>query len=666
MPARSSRGTRFTSVFASILFLASCLTPVPGSAQEQPRLDRVVMATSGMGWLSFAGSTGRDGSVPLDLPAGQLDDALKSLTVAGTAATALKLRQVTIGGRGVLADPFQDTPLRPEDLSSLSRLLDRMRGAMVVVDGDPPVRGRIIGVENRESGEDGVAVSRPVLVVMTEQGLVSADLRDADAVRFDEAEEQRSLRTVLERTAQARSGERRTLQIETDAPQGTSVSLGLLVETPVWKPTWRLLLGKDDARIQGWAVVENRTGQDWQGVQLTLVDGDADTLRQELTRTWHRERPEVPVVSDRGNTPTMPALMARSAKSAEMFAAAPAMADEAASNGGAETVPVVEATGTEADLATTFAIEAPVDVADDGSLMVPLLDRALPVERIAFVPADGGGGAPQSAIRLTNATGTTLPRGIVTVVDVSGAAPVHVGDAVLPLVPAGAERRLAFGLDRKIAYSIDQNDTRSLETLTLVDGVLTLTVAERQERRWQFRSDDDQPRQLDVEAWVPAGSRAVVPPDPRREGDRWYIGGTLPARGKASLSLVTERPVEERFVLTTDDTLDPIMAARGLSVPDAWKPKLAEISALSARRAEAERRLTQLAEERAGIVAEQERVRANLESVSEAGPLRERWLGELGVQEDRLAALEGERRQTVVARDEAAAALRAVVTELRQ
>ncbi|HEX2527750.1 MAG TPA: DUF4139 domain-containing protein, partial [Geminicoccus sp.] len=468
------------------------------------------------------------------------------------------------------------------------------------------------------------------------------------------------------RTAQTRSDERRVLDIVTEGSPGTTLDLGLLVQTPVWKPTWRLLLDGPAARIQGWAVVDNRTGHDWQGVQLTLVDGDADTLRQELARTWFVERPTVPVLPDGGVGPMAREFGAeRGAKVAAL--AAPELMNDEGRALSSEAAPVMEATGTESDLATTFTIDGRLDVADDGSLMVPLLYRPVPAERIAFVPGSGTGGAPQSAIRLTNDTGQTLPSGIVTVMDTTGGpAPTHVGDAVLPTIPQGSQRRLAFGADRKISYAIDQDDTREVRTLALADGVLTLTVAERQARRWAFRSDDDQPRQLEVEAWVPAGAQPVAPADPRRDGSLWYVTGELPARGETSLELVTELPIEERFVLSPDETLDTILAARGLTIPDSWRARLAEIGALAARRADAERRLAQLAEERAGIVAEQERVRANLESVSEAGPLRERWLTELGSQEDRLAAIEQERRQVVVQRDEAAAALRAVVTELRR
>ncbi|WP_035484704.1 DUF4139 domain-containing protein [Geminicoccus roseus] len=664
MPARSSLRPRFASFLAGLL-LASASFPV--AAADLPELERVVMSTSGMGWLGFRAMTGPQGAVPLDLPASQLDDALKSLTVTAASPDArLELQQVTIGGRGVLADPFQGTPLRPDDLLSLTSLLERMRGANVEIEDDfeeeDRITGRVIGVESRLTGEDGAVVEHPYLMLSTEDGLVAIDLNEADAIQFDDPAAQDALEKVLVRSAQTRSDERRTLEILTDAAPDTEVELGLLVETPVWKPTWRLILDKDNARIQGWAVVENRTGQDWSEVQLTLTDGDARTLRQELTRAWYVERETVPVV-DQGNGPLPLAegLLARNKAQAapQMAAMAAEFGDEFAP------APVTEAAGTEADLATTFTIKAPVDVADDGSVMVPLLDRRLDATRIAFVPAGGSGGAPDAAILLRNDTGTSLPSGIVTVLD-SGdaAAPVHVGDAVMPLVPADAERRLTFGADRKITYAIEQDDSREIRSLAIANGMVTLRIAERQERRWRFESDDSQPRRIEVQAWAQPGTQTAGQTEARRQGEFWYVDGQLPAMGETSLRLITERPVEEQFVLSDAKTLGTLLASRGLEVPDAWVPKIEEISRLSARRAEAEQTLARLAEERGAIVAEQNRLRANLESVSEAGPLRERWLAGLAEQEDRLAALQDERQQATRERDQAADALRAVVAEL--
>ncbi|WP_159716057.1 DUF4139 domain-containing protein [Geminicoccus flavidas] len=631
-----------------------------GFAAEPPALDQVVMSTAGMGWLGFRATTEADGSVALDLPAGQLDDALKSLTVLPTesGSDGFRLRQVSIGGSSVLADPFQDTPLSPGDLAGLTALLERLRGSEIAVDTDyaeDPVTGRIVAVERRAEGQDGTVVERPWLVLSSSDGLVSVELGDVEAIRLEDEAAQRALDRVLERSVQARSDERRTLTIHTNAAQGTTLGLGLLVSTPVWKPSWRLLLQDGGARLQGWAVVENRSGQDWDDVRLTLVDGDATTLRQDLTRTWFRERPGVPVLPE--EFVGQPLAMRK---------AAPPLAEPADMMMAEAFAPVAESDESESDLATSFTIEAPVEVADEGSLMVPLIDRTVSAARVALVPADGGGGAPEAAIRLGNDTGVSLPRGIVTVMDETAPVPTHLGDAVLPATPAGAERRLSFGQDRKIRYDLTEDARREVSELVVADGIATLRVAERYERRWRFQSEDDQPRLLEAQVRAEPGVEPVTPKDLQHEDGFWYVRGELPARGTATLALVTERPGEERLVLTDEDALDTVLATRGLPVPEAWQPKIDEISALAERRSAAEQDLAAVEEERAAIGAEQDRIRANLEAIAEPGPLRERWLNELGRQEDRLAELARQRDEAARARDEAVRQLRALAAELRR
>ncbi|HWL70506.1 MAG TPA: hypothetical protein VNS22_19295, partial [Geminicoccus sp.] len=203
MRVRSSARSGATSLL--------CLLLLPlhqGFAAEPPVLDQVVMSTAGMGWLGFRATTEADGSVALDLPAGQLDDALKSLTVIPQGdRDGFRLEQVVIGGSGVLADPYQDTPLNPGDLVGLTALLERLRGSEIAVDthyGEEPLVGRIVAVDRRAEGQDGTVVERPWLVLSSPDGLVSVELGDVEAIRLEDEAAQRALDRVLERSVQAR------------------------------------------------------------------------------------------------------------------------------------------------------------------------------------------------------------------------------------------------------------------------------------------------------------------------------------------------------------------------------------------------------------------------------------------------------------------------------
>src|SRR5258708_38009009 len=68
---------------------------------------------------------------------------------------------------------------------------------------------------------------------------------------------------------------------------------------PLWKATYRLSQPADpasaSARLQGWAVLENFSGQSWNDVELTLLSGNPVTFRQALYQSYYVPRPIVPV-----------------------------------------------------------------------------------------------------------------------------------------------------------------------------------------------------------------------------------------------------------------------------------------------------------------------------------------------------------------------------------
>jgi hypothetical protein len=73
--------------------------------------------------------------------------------------------------------------------------------------------------------------------------------------------------------------------------------VGYMAETPIWRPSYRLVLGVNDAQIQAYGVVQNLSGEDWSDVQLSLVTGAPVSFRSELAEPVITERP---LVTDRG------------------------------------------------------------------------------------------------------------------------------------------------------------------------------------------------------------------------------------------------------------------------------------------------------------------------------------------------------------------------------
>ena len=49
------------------------------------------------------------------------------------------------------------------------------------------------------------------------------------------------------------------------------LQVGYIARTPVWRPSYRLVIDKDGANLQTWGIVQNLSGEDWTNVSLSLV-----------------------------------------------------------------------------------------------------------------------------------------------------------------------------------------------------------------------------------------------------------------------------------------------------------------------------------------------------------------------------------------------------------
>ncbi|MGK4004608.1 hypothetical protein WMF31_18390 [Sorangium sp. So ce1036] len=85
--------------------------------------------------------------------------------------------------------------------------------------------------------------------------------------------------------------------------------VGYVAETPVWRPSYRLVIGAagraggepgaraKQAHLQAWGIVQNLSGEDWKGVKLSLVAGAPLAFQATLDQA---AIPPRPIVSDQG------------------------------------------------------------------------------------------------------------------------------------------------------------------------------------------------------------------------------------------------------------------------------------------------------------------------------------------------------------------------------
>lgn len=477
------------------LTLAFLLTASTALATELP-VRSVTLSSAGLAQIERAGEVAPEASVTFRAPTEDVDDLLRSLIVVDPAGTVEGIR---LPARDLTGEAFRGLPLRPEDFESRVRLLSALRGQEAEAGG---ARGRIADAAEAPpvaAGPGGAGAAGGLrLTLVTPTGLRAVLLREGDEVTLTDAALAARVARAAEALAAARSADERRIEIRLRAERARRVAVLYVAGAPLWKPSYRLLVpphgaagAAAQARLQGWAVVENASGSDWEGVRLALVSGEAAAFRQRIYEPITVPRPELPVrvagaVHVQPDTGGRPMPLPAPAPAAEMAAAprAARMADAGPGRGGGFAPPAAPAAPVTAESSAgrvAFVLAEPATIRSGETANVPFLDVRLPAERIWWVQ-DLSARHPLQAVRVRNTTPHTLPDGLATVYGAEGAeAGIFLGDAEIRAAPAGDERILAFGRDRDVLLAQSGSTSDRVTRVAVGRGQVGIEIARQEE-----------------------------------------------------------------------------------------------------------------------------------------------------------------------------------------
>lgn len=93
------------------------------------------------------------------------------------------------------------------------------------------------------------------------------------------------------------------VELELGGADVHNLVVAYVVETPIWRPSYRVVMGDEGALLQGWAVVQNLSGEDWADVQMSVTSGAPLSFRSDLGRPVIPVRP---LVTDSGEVVAAP------------------------------------------------------------------------------------------------------------------------------------------------------------------------------------------------------------------------------------------------------------------------------------------------------------------------------------------------------------------------
>lgn len=621
---------------------------------DEPVLDRVLLSSSGVGWFGYRAAPEADGSVRLRVPLRQVDDILKSLTILDGERV---VRAVSLPGPAPLADVFREAPFGEDDLGDLPALLRRLRGAEVEIQSPVAIRGRILSLAREEVATGETVTARHRLSIATEQGIQSVILEDVRGITLIEPDLQRQLSLVLTRLAESRHEQDRELVISLGGGTGGELALGYLVEVPLWKASYRLVLRAGDGLLQGWAIIENVSGRDWRDVDVALIAGAPTALRQALFQIYFVPRPEVPVLPGPAELP-LPSPMQRSLGGpfAKSMADGAGAAEMAAASRAAPPARLGAAAAQELTAQALYHLPQKVTLATGHTAMAPLVDAVVPVERIARYRAGERARHPKAALHLRNTTGASLPDGLATAYEqLPEGGLTFAGDIALPRLAPGASELVDYAVDGSIVVTVEEERQGRVDRVRIADGVMELARVEQQRERYAIvGSFTGAPRRFVLDRPRLPGWNVAEPGDAVIENDAVRVTRELAPEGRLTIVLVLERPVVERVELGQLDAEALLLQFRGLTPPPEVRAVIERLQGFSARLTDIDRQIEAASGARSERIAEQERLRENLAAVPRESDLAQRYLNRLGESEDELSRLAATLDQLRVERDRVA------------
>ena len=670
-------------VFASILQAAASnkqaqtLPPLPVKA--------VTVFTSGVSFTLREGMVDGDATVPLSFRTTQINDILKSMVLLDTNGT---VQPVTLATKDPVGRTLQSFAVDVTQPLARVELLNRLRGTRVKVGYTPPkgdarsAEGQIVSVEARTIPGSANAPGEVIetLLLLSDAGLVSINLQYLDTLSFTDERIQKEFQQALGLLAGSADDRKRQLVLRFDGKTKRTVRVGYVTESPVWKVSYRVLLGDADLAgkgdtdpfLQGWALVENTTDEDWMNVKLSLVSGRPVSFIQDLYQPLYVPRPTVapdfigspmPQFSEVAidslsaslslNRPASP--NGRSAgrgggfgggsggmggfggpggPAAKMDSSAPVtlnfaeMRDSVAS----------QASGETAGELFRYDIAALVNLPRQQAAMIPIVTEPIKAKKISIYNANTNAIYPMNGVSLTNSTSLFLKAGPATFFD-SG---TYAGDGRLPDMPAKSNRVITYALDQ--AVRVDRGNAQGSSTevdVNIARGVMIIQRRELLEQPYSIKNEGSAVKSVWIEHPRDDNYTLVAPKEPQEKTTGFLRFEVDAAAGKTTaLTVKTQRLVSEEVGLL-DGALDRLStySNKPSGVSPAVKAILAKVLALRQQVQTLQSQLVERQAELDAVGVDQDRIRKNMAALDKSDSLYKRYVNELEMQENTLVAL---------------------------
>lgn len=646
------------SIAPSVLLVVCLAALVSGCNQAHTvdtagelQISKVVLYQNGIGYFERRGKVHGD-TLQLRVRPDQVNDVLKSLAVLNfsggqTSSVGLPVERNS-------ARLARELPKQVRSARGIVGLLGVLRGVDVSVDdGDRWLRGRVVGVEG--------SAKRAVLTLMTGGG----ELKTLKVSRIDEVRiHDKALAVGLSRSLDISKQDGRwkpvSLTVRMTGADVHEVLISYIHEVPIWRPAYRAWVDKDKkVQLQGWAIVDNVSGEDWRDVALSLVVGSPLSFRYNLHKTHWVQRPDLSVrmpsvsaappppdvgyadedkesndkaaeaesgpslgdmrrgagmAAGRPMSKSMAPRPSRSYRPSAPPAAAPRpdySADQRRAAMQQSAAALVK--GREVGALYKYDALTPITVLDGNAALINIVNRKVDGDDV-FLFRDAGS-TPFRAVLIRNGKGSALESGPITLY-VDG---TFAGEGFLGRIEKDATTFVPYAQEGGFKLNTSATSkTAEARLVKILDGRIHIEARSTYTRTLSITSHRDKPSLCYVKVSVRGGAWELKDPPKNivKAGSEMYVPVLVPPKGKGTATLVEESPVHT----STTHLSGLALTAFKLYIEDEkaeerFKGPIRELLALQETLAELGRTRSTLYQQRNLLSREAQRIRRNLDSL---------------------------------------------------
>jgi hypothetical protein len=629
--------------------------------------------SSGVGYFQREGEIDGNARVDLTFPVSDINDLLKSMVLQDLGNGHIDA--VSYDSHDPIDKTLKSFAVNLQDNPSFGQILNQARGEKVEIvqqqaaNQPGTLTGTVVGVEKQKqpAGKDAI-IETEVLNLWCAEGLRSVKLPEIQRMRFLNPVMESEFRRALEVLALSHDTQKKAVSLSFTGDGKRPVRVGYVIENPIWKTSYRLTVDKEGkVYLQGWAVVENPTDEDWKDVRMALISGRPISFQMDLYQPLYVPRPTVvpelfaslqprtysgamddhkrPTESPPVDMPAKKRIEDADQKEEKPRESPQIIRGFIRGGGGVPERKLdlkegVNSAASAAQLGDYFEyrIDHPVNLPRQKSALLPIVTKDVEGAKVSIYNEATHAKFPLLGLKFKNTSGLHLMQGPITVFENN----TYAGDSrILDLQP-GEERLLSYAIDLGTeAEAIPQEGNGKLTKVELLKGILTTTTKLHEGKTYKFRNRSDQDRLLVVEhPYRPDFTLLCKEKPSERARDVYRFELKIPAGKTAELGIVEERDLVQTVRLTnSDDQTMQLFLTSPASTPEV-KTAVQKAVELKGAWMKTAQELAKAEKQLKDIVDDQARLRANLKEMPKDAVAYKRYLDKLDKQETEIDDLQ--------------------------